>query len=164
MTTREARELFDYGSWANARVLAAVEALPEEQVDATAASSFSSIRATAAHIVATEWIWMRRWLGDRPAVAPEWAGGAPLGELRAHLASVERERAAYLDRLTDRDLEAPISYRGLDGQAFSLPLGKLMQHVVNHGTYHRGQLATQFRQLGYAAPSTDLSRWLREAR
>jgi uncharacterized damage-inducible protein DinB len=50
----------------------------------------------------------------------------------------------------------------LDGQPFAHPLGKLMRHVVNHSTYHRGQLATQLRQLGQTPPNTDFTRFLRE--
>ena len=38
-----------------------------------------------------------------------------------------------------------------------------MRHVVNHSTYHRGQLATQLRQLGHTPPNTDFIRFLREA-
>jgi uncharacterized damage-inducible protein DinB len=57
-----------------------------------------------------------------------------------------------------------VSYRAPDGKAFAHPLGDLMRHVVNHSTYHRGQLATQFRQLGHTPPSTDFTRYLREAK
>jgi uncharacterized damage-inducible protein DinB len=39
-----------------------------------------------------------------------------------------------------------------------------MRHVVNHSTYHRGQLAMMLRQLGQAPPSTDFTRYLREAK
>lgn len=49
----------------------------------------------------------------------------------------------------------------MDGQAFAHPLGHLVQHVVNHSTYHRGQAATQLRQLGRTPPSTDFTRYLR---
>ncbi len=164
MTTDEARELFGYGSWANARMFGAAEALPEARLDAVAASSFPSLQATLAHIVGAEWIWLRRWLGESPGSAPTWAGGAPLAELESRRAAVETERAAFLDRLADGDLDAPVTYRGLDGQGFSLPLGKLMRHVVNHSTYHRGQIATQLRQLGRTPPNTDYTRFLREGR
>jgi uncharacterized damage-inducible protein DinB len=39
----------------------------------------------------------------------------------------------------------------------------MVQHVVNHGSYHRGQLTTMFRQLGSTpAKSTDLIGYFRE--
>jgi uncharacterized damage-inducible protein DinB len=56
-----------------------------------------------------------------------------------------------------------ISYHALDGHPYAHPLEKLMRHVVNHSTYHRGQLATQLRQLGHTPPNTDFIRFLREA-
>jgi len=164
MTVTEAREMFGYASWANARMFAAAEALTPEQLDAPAASSFPSVRATLAHIVWAEWIWMRRWLGESPTTVPPWVGGGSLAEVKAELATLEAERGVFLGRLSDSDLDAVTTYRGTDGKAFSHPLGQLMRHVVNHSTYHRGQLAAQLRQLGRTPPSTDFTRYLREAK
>jgi len=164
MTTGEARELFSYGSWATARMFSAAEALTREQVEAFVVSSFPSIRDTLAHIVGSEWIWLQRWLGDSPTSRPAWDGSAALAELKGRLAAVEAERASFLAGLTDVDLERVVTYHGLDGQSFSHPLGDLMRHVVNHSTYHRGQLATLLRQLGQTPPSTDFTRYLREAK
>jgi uncharacterized damage-inducible protein DinB len=164
MTTDEARQLFGYGSWATARMFSAAEALGQEQLEAPIVSSFPSIGATLAHIVGTEWIWLRRWLGTSPTSGPDWAVKPTLTELKVQLAAIEAERASFLARLTDADLEGVVSYRAPDGLAFSHPLGELMRHVVNHSTYHRGQLATLLRQLGHTPPNTDFTRYLREAK
>ena len=163
MTTGEARQLFGYGAWATARMFRAAEALTREEVEAPVASSFPSIRATLAHIVGAEWLWLRRWLGDSPASMPAWAVEATLAELAVQLAAIEAERASFLARLTDADLDRVVSYRAPDGLAFSHPLGQLIQHVANHSTYHRGQLATLLRQSGHTPPSTDFTKYLREA-
>ncbi len=162
MTIDEARELFGYGSWATALMISVAEALTREQIEAPATSSFPSIGATLAHIVGAEWLWLRRWQGESPPSMPIWTGTSTLPEIKAELATVEAERAAFLDRLTDADLEGVVSYRGFDGKTFAHPLGQLMRHVVNHSTYHRGQLATLLRQLGQAPPNTDFTRSLRE--
>ena len=84
-----------------------------------------------------------------------------MGE-EAYDAVRRRVRTSFLAQLTDADLEGVVSYRAPDGQAFSHPFGQLMRHVVNHSTYHRGQLATQLRQLGHTPPNTDFTRYLRE--
>ncbi len=162
MTTDEARQLFGYGSWATALMFTAAEALTQEQLAAPVASSFPSISATLAHIVGTEWIWLRRWLGTSPASEPDWALKPALTELKVQLAAIEAERASFLARLTDADLEGVVSYRAPDGLAFSHPLGQLIRHVANHSTYHRGQLATLLRQQGHTPPSTDFTQYLRE--
>ena len=41
------------------------------------------------------------------------------------------------------------------GDTFTRPLGETLVHIVNHGTYHRGQVATLLRQLGKIPASTD---------
>jgi uncharacterized damage-inducible protein DinB len=163
MTTAEARQLFGYGSWATALMFSAAEALTQEQLEAPVASSFPSINATLAHVIGAEWIWLRRWLGESPASMPAWTTTpSTLAELKAHLEAVQAERTSLLARLSDADLEGVVTYRSTDGKAFSHPLGELMRHVVNHSTYHRGQLATLLRQLGHTPPSTDFIRYLRE--
>ena len=51
----------------------------------------------------------------------------------------------------------------LDGSPGSAPFWQMVQHVVNHGSYHRGQLTTMLRQLGAApAKSMDLIGYYRE--
>jgi len=161
MKVDEARELFAYCAWANAQVFAVSAALAPEQLNAAAASSFPSVRGTLGHIVGAEWIWLRRWRGESPTAAPGWAAEASLPELRDHLAAVEAEREEYLAGLRDDDLLRVVEYRTLAGQPSADPLGGLLQHVVNHSTYHRGQVATQLRQLGVTPPGTDLIRYLR---
>ena len=48
----------------------------------------------------------------------------------------------------------------LAGQTWTYPIGEALVHVANHGTYHRGQVATLLRQLGQKAASTDYLRWI----
>ena len=161
MTKGEVEQLFSYTSWANALMLRAAEALPTEQFEATVASSFPSVGASLGHIVGAEWIWLRRWLGESPP-APGWAGKPKLAELKAQLAAVEAERSRYLNGLSEADLDRLVSYRNLAGQEYANRLSDLIRHVVNHSTYHRGQVATQLRQLGQTPPNTDFVRYVRE--
>jgi uncharacterized damage-inducible protein DinB len=162
MTVAEAQELFAYDEWANVRLFDALGSLGPEQLVAAAPSSFGSLRETAAHIVAAEWIWLRRWLGDSPTSPPAWAAVDALPALRQRLAEVVSERTALLAQMTDADLETRLHYRNLKGEGFRHKRGDVMRHLVNHSTYHRGQAATQLRQLGLTPPNTDLVGYLRE--
>jgi uncharacterized damage-inducible protein DinB len=70
---------------------------------------------------------------------------------------------AFLDSLGEDEVNRVIEYRTLNGSAGSSPIGQMLQHVVNHGSYHRGQLTTMFRQLGAEpAKSMDLVGYYRE--
>ncbi len=162
MTPNEARELFAYDAWAMARVFSAAEALTADELQAPSASSFPSVRATLGHIVGAQWVWLRRWLGESPAAQPPWAQAASLSDLKAQLATVDTEREAFFSGLTDAAIEQPVAYRNFRGDAFNDRLSGLIRHVINHSSYHRGQLATQLRQLGKVPQATDLVMYLHE--
>lgn len=164
MTTAEVRQLFAYDAWANGLVFGAAAGLSKEELVHKVASSFPSVVGTLAHLVGAEWVWLRRWLGESPTGFPDWVADPTLSDLRARLSEVERERGAFAAGLSDADLGRSVAYRNLAGEAFSDPLDGLVRHVINHSTYHRGQVATQLRQLGLKPPSTDLIVFLRQAR
>jgi len=163
VTVNEVADLFAYSRWANGRVFSTAEGLTPEELAAPVASSFPSIRETLGHIAAAEWVWLRRWRGENPKSVPTWSTDSDLADLRDQLAAVEAERGEYLAALTDADLGRLVEYKTMAGQAQADPLASLIRHVVNHSTYHRGQVATQLRHLGKSPPSTDLVLWLREA-
>lgn len=163
MRVAEARRLFAYTEWANARLFAAAAGLSEEAFLAPVASSFGSVRDTLAHILSGEWIWLWRFKGETPTAAPAWVKRAGRAELREILAGVEAERRAFLDGLTEEALATPLTYRLLSGTEYRNTLADLVRHVVNHSTYHRGQAVTQLRQLGVTPPATDLIAFLWES-
>lgn len=153
------RELFDYNYWARDRQLEACAALTPEQFLRPLGSSFSSLRDTLAHLVGAEWIWLERWRGRSPAKteAAEYAGEkfATLAAIEERWRAVERGVREYLDRLDEATLSRPLTYQNLQGEPWTYPLWRTLLHVVNHQTYHRGQVTTLLRQLGAKAAPID---------
>lgn len=164
MTTTEAQELLAYTVWANGLTFDATSALPDDVLNRPLVSSFPSVLLTLGHIVGAEWVWLRRWLGESPNGFPDWVTRPVRDDLRARLTAIERERDDFLARQTDADLAAVVKYRSLAGQPNANALGDLIRHVVNHSTYHRGQVTTLLRQLGEKPPSTDVIVFLRRQR
>jgi len=162
MEVSDVQSLFAYNEWANARIFSSAAELEKGELTAGRGSSFSSIRDTLSHIATSEWVWLRRWRGESPPGPPEWGSLMEAGGLRDELGRVERHRAEFFAALSDTDLLRPFSYRNLKGEAFTQPLLDSLVHVVNHSTYHRGQIATMYRQAGHAAPATDLIVFKRE--
>ena len=68
---------------------------------------------------------------------------------------MEAATAEYLAGLQEGDLRRVVSYVNFQGETWAYPLDAVLWHLVNHGTYHRGQLAHVLRQLGQAPPTTD---------
>lgn len=150
------RELYEYNRWANARSLEAASTVPREDFAKEVGGSFASLRGTLAHVYGAEWIWLERWRGTSPRQLPFALDFPDVESIRSRWRDVEREQKEFLDGLDGARLAEVISYVNLKGETFAYPLGRMLQHVVNHSTYHRGQVATILRQLGATPLSTDL--------
>lgn len=163
MTSRDAMtRLLEYCEWGNHRFLDAVAPLDAEAFGRDLKASHGGIRGTLVHIYGAEWIWHQRFLGSSPAALPGQAQIVELATLRERWSALEAERRAWLASLDADAGERVIEYRNLKGDAFLGRLGPLVQHVTNHGSYHRGQVAVLLRQLGTKPPPTDLVTFDRE--
>ena len=160
MTPDEVRRLYAYNSWANHRVLDACTPLSAAQFTQNVTSSFPSVRDTLAHIMLAEWVWLERWQGRSPAFPP--SDFADLASIRTRWQKIDGDLNAYVQKLSPADLERVVEYKNTKGTAFSNPMQQMLQHVVNHGTYHRGQITTMLRQLGATPLTTDLIAFYRE--
>ncbi len=162
MTSEEMRLLYDYNSWANRRILDVCAALTDEQFTRDLASSFRSVRDTLAHIMGAEWIWLERWRGSSPGALPKADQFPNLASLRQRWAELESDLLRFVASLSQEALTGALSYRTFDGKPQSQPLWQMLQHLANHGSYHRGQVTTMLRQLGAKPVSTDLIGFYRE--
>ena len=163
MTLRELQVLLAYHYWARDRLLDAVEPLGPEPFLKDLGSSFKSVRDTLAHIYFAEWIWYMRWTGTSPTAALPADMFPNPGTLRRAWNEHENKVRALVDGLGEDGLTRVIDYKLLNGTPGSSMLWHMVQHVVNHASYHRGQVTTMLRQLGAAPPkSMDLITYYRE--
>jgi len=68
----------------------------------------------------------------------------------------------YVSRLDEAELEEQIEYKTLSSEPARDPRWQIIQHVVNHGTYDRGQVTSLLRQSGAKGAGTDLILFYRE--
>lgn len=162
MQLQQVRDLLAYTRWANHRTLDAAASLSPEQYLKDLGSSFRSVRDTLFHIYGVEWIWLERLEGRSPKAIPSAADYSDVAALRAPWAEVESRYEDYLGALSQAELEAVLNYTTLSYGPASNPRWEILVHVANHGTYHRGQASTLFRQLGAKGPATDIILYFRE--
>ena len=153
--------LVDFHYWATKRILDAVEPLTPDQFTKDLGNSFASVRDTLAHLYGADWVWCSRWDGESPAALPDAQLFPDLAALRRAWDLHEPQVRATLKRFGEIGVDQPVEYVR-NGVRQSQPFSHTLQHVVNHGTYHRGQVVTMLRQLGAAAPTTDLIAFYRE--
>jgi len=171
MTREDIQLLYQYDRWANNRVLQAASALSDEAFTRDLGGSFCSVRDTLVHVIGGEWIWLAYW--RTPPVSP-----AELTDLRTRRdtlfnplafpniaevslkwSEVEKEQIDFVDQVTEELLEKMLPFR-----TTQVRLAHLMQHLANHSTYHRGQVALMMRQLGGEPAATDFHVFLVEGR
>jgi uncharacterized damage-inducible protein DinB len=150
------RELYNYNHWANQRTISSVTPLTHEMFIRSMGNSFGSVRDTLAHIVGAEWIWLERWLGRSPKALLSASDFPTVQALQQRWATVRHDQNQYIQRLVPDRLQDEVSYINTRGERYAYALWRQMVHVVNHSSYHRGQITTLLRQIGAEPVSTDL--------
>lgn len=148
-------ELFRYNNWARDRQLQACQLLTEEQFLRPMESSFASIRDTLTHLVAAEWLWLEWWRGRSPRSILSPQQFPTLAVLSGRWRVLESEMSEYLATLGEDALAHPITYVDPEGGTWTHILWRTMLHLLQHQSYHRGQVATLLRQVGIHPPEVD---------
>jgi uncharacterized damage-inducible protein DinB len=157
-----ARSLLLYTLWADRTILRALRPVRPEDLVRETGSSFPSLLATMAHILGAERVWLARFLGSTVDPFPTPYDYPDLISLLHGWEETAAGIEAFLAGLTDEQLEGQITWSNSRGESFTQPLWGPVSHLVNHSTYHRGQLVTMLRQMGYEVPSTDLVYYLND--
>ena len=134
-----------------------VSQISDEQWNQSALSSFGSIEETALHIASAKRIWIDLW---KNVPEPVYLSKIFVGT-RAELIAIWKKASADLKGLIE---EFPVeNYKDQveiikpNGQVCTMEFKKTVPHMVNHSTYHRGQLVTLLRQAGFSNfANTDL--------
>ena len=171
MTKDDIQLLYEYDRWANHRVLQAASTLSPEEFTRDLGGSLRSVRDTLVHIVGGEWGWLRCWKEPFPGPTFVWDFWTRHGALfdpnafpdfaavQSKWAEVEREQIEFVNGVTNESLGRMIPLR-----TTQIGLAHLMQHLANHSTYHRGQVALMMRQLAAEPLATDFALFLMKSR
>jgi len=163
MNLQDTRNLIAFHYWARNRMLEALDPLSPEQFTQDLGGSFSSVRNTVVHALSAERIWLSRWMGESPPVMLTAEMFPDLPTVRRAWSDTESKLRALFDAAGEDGIQRVIGYKTLAGIESQSILWQMLQHVVNHATYHRGQVTNYLRQLGCAPPkSTDLIAFYRE--
>jgi uncharacterized damage-inducible protein DinB len=162
MNAVDIRTLVDYHYWARDRVLAAAGTLAADAFTRDMGSSFKSVRDTLVHTYSAEWAWCERWNGRSPTAHVPPGSVPDVAALRSRWSELESHVRTVVENRAAGGLDGVIEYTMMNGEPRASVFWQMLQHVVNHASYHRGQVTTMIRQLGGAPPeSMDLITYYR---
>ncbi len=146
------KRLFQYNAWAQERILAALEKIDPASLDEKAVK-------IAGHILLASRMWLNRLLG-KPNI--DMSQVLTLAQCRALFEELKPEWKAYLEGLRENSLSGKTAYQTTQGKSYENVLSDVLAHLVNHSTYHRGQVATLIKKSGGEVPFTDFIAFVRQ--
>ena len=162
MNLTDIKSLFDFNAWAQNRLMGVVETLNEDQYTRDMSSSHGGVQGTLVHILASFEMWLSRWMGNPSNKMLNVQDVHTLDAAKKQWEGTQAKLISFVNGLAEPDLSRMISYTNTKGESYSTPLGQMMQHLVNHATYHRGQIVTMLRQLGVKPINTDMIFYFRQ--
>ena len=145
--------LFKYNEWANRR---AIDSLKDP-----ANHSAKAVRALA-HLLVAEKTWLARMTTNQDSTGFDFWQGSTLDECEQLAEEVSREFAQVLDGLSEQMLDRVATYKNSKGVEYQTSYRDILQHVLMHSAYHRGQVAMAVRAEGGTPPYTDYIAFVRE--
>lgn len=146
-----------FNVWANTRLINTILPLSKDQQMLPVKSSFEGLYPTLYHIWDAESIWWQRLKLSEHIIRPSTEhAGLPLLAVCNKLLDQSREWEAWVHKSTEASLQHEFIYQNNKRQNFKQPVWQMLQHLFNHGTYHRGQMVTMLHQLDVVKiPATD---------
>jgi uncharacterized damage-inducible protein DinB len=136
-------KLYQYNAWANVRVFGA---LTQQKVE------HEKIYSLMSHIVVAQFLWLHRIKGLAPPPYELWQRYAA-DELMAMAEEAGKMWLSFIEE--ENNFNRELTYTNFVGLPYTNNVEQIMIHLVNHSTYHRGQVALLLRQLGYDPINTD---------
>jgi uncharacterized damage-inducible protein DinB len=161
------RAFYEYNEYANNRLLESASKLSEADFSRELTVSFGSIEGNLAHIVAGQVVWLERWrTGSNSRSLEEAQALRGLDAVREAFNRSHLDLNEFMNGLTDERLNSVLAYTDSRGDPYKRELWKLVLHVGNHGSYHRGETAIALTGIGHNPGNLDYSYFelAREAR
>ncbi|WP_321575587.1 DinB family protein [Paenibacillus guangzhouensis] len=160
MMTHHAIEMFEFHVWANRTMIQRLKEIPRDVYIKEVQSSFSSISKAMPHIYLTDYNWLGILQGKdmkessiEALAMTEQIEAMTLGELEAEFEALSERYRTFLN--TCEDLNQTFVLDNPYTRVKDVSYGEVIMQVVNHGTYHRGNISTMLRDQGLPSVMTE---------
>ncbi|WP_258833442.1 DinB family protein [Peribacillus frigoritolerans] len=157
-------EMYNYHAWANGVIIDRLNELPEHVYHKEIQSGFSSVSKVLSHIYLTDYAWFDIISGI--SMDEAMASSSELKE-EVEKKSIEEMKKTFIDLyernkalLSTVDMGKVMVVDNPYAGSLETSISESVLHVVTHGSYHRGNIATMLRQMGHASVMQDFGLYL----
>ncbi|WP_142829847.1 DinB family protein [Planococcus soli] len=147
-------KMFSYHKWATLACLEHVQTLGEDLYQKEGANSFASIHATVEHVIGVEKLWLLRMMGVAKPAFEHYEVETTQKAMEA-LMLLHAEMELFFASLSEEQWQETLDYQNMRGDDFSSTREEMLFTIVNHASYHRGQIASFLRQFGKEGTALD---------
>lgn len=152
-TIESLRQLVEFNSWANRRMIASLRAFEGE--------SAKAMRALA-HLLITEKAWLTRILSNADSTGADYWPTATLDECEVVANEMANAYTNFVNALTEENLDHTAAYKNSQGIAYTTSCRDILTHVLFHSMAHRGQVQMALRADGGTPVWSDYIVFVRE--
>ena len=157
-------EMYNYHAWTNGVIIDRLNELPEHVYHKEIQSGFSSVSKVLSHIYLTDYAWFDIISGI--SMDEAMASSSELKE-EVEKKSIEEMKKTFMDLyernkalLSTVDMEKVMVVDNPYAGSLETTISESVLHVVTHGSYHRGNIATMLRQMGHTSVMQDFGLYL----
>ncbi len=138
----------EYLRWGDQQSLLSARSVRDEEYYKEQNISIGSLHKMLVHCMAVQWLWLSRFRGESPQRAEDHTTYPTRMELEQRWPLVHAALIDFVGRTTPNQLGNPITYHDTKGASHTLPMRDMILHLIDHGSYHRGQIATMIKRAG----------------
>lgn len=156
-------QMYHYHVWASQIIMQRIQELPVAVLHQEVNSSFPTLAHALSHMYAVDQMWYLVLGGTGMPEALQICmprNGETYATVEEYLERYAELSNQYLDWFRHQtNLEQTVMLDNPFAGLRQTSLAEIILHLVNHGTYHRGNISTMLRQLGHASVMNDYARF-----
>jgi len=152
-----------YNHWANEKMCNYLSGVQEDEILANKKAEYHTIKKVILHIADAEQTWLARLNGKNIPHMHKLDSSGSFADICSTIRNNSADFIEFISTKNDQFFLSATEYINLKGKTFSQNNAEIILHCMNHSTFHRGQVMSMLRHVGYTDQSaSDFIMFLRE--
>jgi len=163
VTSTDLKMLTKYKAWADTIFYETASKLSDQELRQQRPMLFGNILSLLNHVYSMDIVWKSHLEGTPHNLEtrnPDCTGS--FTTLRTNQANINQWYENYIDSLAPDKYNEIVNFTFIGGGDGNMKRSEIIQHFVNHASYHRGHIEGVLYQMSIEPPTTDIPVFLRE--